>query len=149
MVVLNKVHWFKVDIGLRLWGIFIWLLGLIIYSWFVFAFYLEFARKEFENTFSSSIYLLKYLLFAPGFIPLVIGAFFLIFFRRPQHFFVGAFVILPIFIVLHYVVSVFEAHDDGWRYLCFQLFEIACAVVVIIKFSRKWKTIAETQESSG
>lgn len=149
MAAINKTPWFKEHLLLRIFGITFWLFGLAIYLSFFVLGWIDISHHKHLKNFSFVSFFIKEILLFPGLVPLIIGGFFLVFFRRSEDFFLGAFLILPSFIVLHYVVAAVSAHNDGWQYLCFQLFEIACAVVVIIKFKRKWKAIAEKKESSG
>lgn len=148
MAAINKPNWFREHFLLRLYGIIFWLFGFAIFSMFSVFGWMEFTERNYSN-FKAVYFFLKNVLLFPGLVPLLIGGVFLIFFRKSRDFFLGAFVVLPAFIVLHYVVAAVAAHDDSWRYFGFQLFEIACAFAVIMKFKRKWETIADEKESSG
>lgn len=142
MVACNNIYWLKENLFIRFWGIVIWLIGFAIFLFFAMSGCREFSYVQFSNTLEKIIFILKYVLFFPGLIPLVIGGFFLVLFRESQDFFIGAFVILPAFIFLHYIVAGVSAHDDGLPSLGLQLFEILCAIAVIIKYQRKWKRLA-------
>lgn len=141
MAALNKLAFLKEHKLIRFWGVVIWLLGLTIFLFFSYISWMGSLRfinappLEFFGLF------LKGVLFFPGFIPLVVGGFFLVFFQRSQDFALGAFVILPAFIVLHYVVAVIAAHDEGLGYMIAQLIEIICAVAVIYKYRKKWSSL--------
>lgn len=148
MAAINNFNWFREHLLLRIYGIIFWLFGLAIFLMLSIFGWMEFTERNYPN-FKAVYFFLKHVLLFSGLIPLLIGGFFLIFFRESKDFFLGAFVVLPTFIVLHYIVAAVAAHDDSWRYLCFQLFEIACAVAVIIRFKRKWKATPEKKESSG
>lgn len=143
MAAINNISWFREHLFLRIYGIIFWLFGLAIYLMFVTFGWL--GSREIIKALSFPGYigiLIKDILLFPGLIPLIVGGFFLVFFRRSQDFFIGLLVILPIFIVLHYIVAAVSAHDNGWQYLGFQLFEIFCAAAVIIKYQCKWRRLS-------
>lgn len=137
MVVTNK-NWFKTDLAIRIWGLLFFIIGAAIYGLIS-----TFAWMDYINNIESSaregaIVLILKTIFFPGLIPLLVSGFFLIFFKKSQDFFIGVFVIVPIFIVFHYVVAVVSAHENSWWYIAFQLFEILCAIFIVSKYRRKW-----------
>jgi hypothetical protein len=77
-----------------------------------------------------------------GIVPLLVGGYFTLLFKVPRDFFIGTFLILPAFILLHYVVGAFSMHVDDVRYILIQLFEIICGVAVIFKYQRKRQRLA-------
>lgn len=124
----------KEHFSLRIFGAFIFLVGLLVYAAMAWLFYIEVMRNEYAKWIGLVLDFFQYVLLYPGFIPLVIGFRFLVLFRSPQGFFVGLIMLTPMFVVFHYIVAAFSAHDSGGVYLTLQFLEILFAGVVFYKF---------------
>lgn len=137
VVVVNKGSWLKRYVGLRVFGLFIFLLGFMVYSFFVFASYIEVASHHYSSGIALALSHFKYSILFPGALPLLVAARFLVLFKSPSEFIRGVFTILPLAVFLHYIVAAVAAHESGLSYVFFQLVEFVFVGVVLFMFSRE------------
>lgn len=121
-------------VPLRIAGIFIFLIGFLAYATMAWLFYIEVRRNEYAEWIGFVLEFFQYVVLSPGFIPLLVGFRFLVLFRSSQGFFVGLFIFIPVFVIFHYIVAAFSAHDSGWLYLTLQFLEILFFGVICYKF---------------
>lgn len=107
----------------RCLGALFFLFGLLIFS--VFAFFFTHPN---EHTWWEHI---RFTLLLSGAVPLVVAFFLLICFKRPFHLFLAITGILPLFIFLHFIVSVYNGHRADSAYYPLQIIEFIAAYIAI------------------
>lgn len=137
----NMVN-FKGNLLLRVFGGLIFLLGFLLFLFIGFVSTIKTADAPPEQIFDTIKNVVVFKLLVAGIVPLIVGGYFTLMFKTSKDFFVGTFLILPAFILLHYVVGAFSVHTDDIRYILIQIFEIICAALVIVKYRQKWRRLA-------
>lgn len=139
MVALNDKADLKANFMLRIFGVIIFFLGLLFFLFVGFVLNIKTADDLPEGLLETVKNIIVFRFLVAGIVPLVVGGYFTLMFRVPKDFFIGIFLILPAFIVLHYVVAVFSVYPNDLRYILVQLLETICGVAVIVKYHRKCK----------
>jgi len=142
IVVANNRAMKDPNLLLRIVGGVIFILGLTLFLFIGFLLNIKVADTPPVDFFQILEDIILYRFFVAGIVPLIVGGYFTLMFKRDADFFVGIFLIIPLFIVFHYLVAVFSVHPDDVRYILIQLFEVICGATVIFRYQRRYKTLS-------
>lgn len=105
----------------RCLGALFFLFGLLVFSFLAFLF----------TDSNELMWIIRHTLLLAGAVPLVVAFFLLICFKRPFHLFLAITGILPLFIFLHFIVSVYNSHPTDSAYYPLQIIEFIAAYIAI------------------
>lgn len=113
--------------------------GIIAYAGFI-----EFKRQASDNEIIELVFFIRYVLLFPGLIPLIVTYLILVLERTINGVLIGLFVIVPLFVLMHFIVSVNSTHASANVYLMAQGLELILFIILLFLGHRRWSGAKET-----
>lgn len=122
---------------IRFVGVFLWLMGVGLFSILLFSTLIDFFKGNIQPVSNKAeVVFVVQCFFLSGIVPLFVSIYCLILYKNTKQFYIGAFLVTPIFIALHYLFTVIGAHAIDVIFWCVYLLEVIGGIYAVKKLNK-------------